>query len=87
MKGIKLPMFYKVTILEKSDNHREMIVKADSKEAAVEMIPAAKAFLFPGEDTSKYIAFPESIHIDVMGAQVPHRQISASTVSVIPISL
>ena len=68
-------MFYKVTILEKSDNHREMIVKADSKEAAVEMIPAAKAFLFPGEDTSKYIAFPESIHIDVMGAQVPHWRI------------
>ncbi len=69
-------MFYKVTILEKSDNHREMIVKADSKEAAVEMIPAAKAFLFPGEDTSKYIAFPESVHIDVMGAQVPHWRIT-----------
>ena len=69
-------MFYKVTIIEKNDNHREMIVKADNKEAAVEMIPAAKAFLFPGEDTSGYIAFPESIHIDVMGAQVPHWRIT-----------
>ena len=69
-------MFYKVTIIEKNDNHREMIVKADSKEAAGEMIPAAKAFLFPGEDTSRYIAFPESIHVDVMGAQVPHWRIT-----------
>ena len=69
-------MFYRVTILEKNDNHREMIVKADSKQAAVEMIPAAKAFLFPGEDTSGYIAFPESIHVDVMGAQVPHWRIT-----------
>ena len=47
-----------------------MIVRADSKEAAIEMIPAAKAFLFPGEDTSGYIAFPESVHIDVMGASI-----------------
>ena len=69
-------MFYKVTIIEKNDNHREMIVKADSKEAAVAMIPAAKAFLFPGEDTSEYIAFPESIHIDMLGAQVPHWRIT-----------
>ena len=69
-------MFYKITIIEKNDNHREMIVKADGKEAAVEMIPAAKALLFPGEDTSEYIAFPESIHIDVMGAQVPHWRIT-----------
>ena len=49
-------MFYKVTIIEKNDNHREMIVKADSREAAVEMIPAVKAFLFPGEDTSESFA-------------------------------
>ena len=69
-------MFYKVTMIEKNDTHREMIVKADGKEAAVEMVPAAKAFLFPGEDTSKYIAFPESVHIDVMGAQVPHWRIT-----------
>ena len=69
-------MFYKVTIIEKNDNHKEMIVKADSKEAAVAMIPAAKAFLFPGEDTSEYIAFPESIHVDVLGAQVPHWRIT-----------
>ena len=69
-------MFYKVTIIEKNDNHREMIVKADSKEAAVAMIPAAKAFLFPGEDTSEYIVFPESIHVDVMGAQIPHWRIT-----------
>ena len=69
-------MFYKVTIIEKNDNHREMIVKADSKKAAAAMIPAAKAFLFPGEDTSGYIAFPERVHIDVMGAQVPHWRIT-----------
>ena len=69
-------MFYKVTIIEKNDNHREMIVRADNKEAAVAMVPAAKAFLFPGEDTSEYIAFPESIHVDVLGAQVPHWRIT-----------
>jgi hypothetical protein len=69
-------MFYRVTILEKSDNHREMIVKADSKEAAVAQIPAAKAFLFPSEDTSEYIAFPSKVHLDVMSAKVPHWRIT-----------
>ena len=46
-------MFYRVTILEKNDNHREMIVKAENKAAALTQIPAAKAFLFPGEDASE----------------------------------
>ena len=68
-------MFYKVTIIEKNDNHREMIVKADSKEAAMEMMPAAKGFLFPGEDTSEYFAYPDKIHLDVMDTKVPYWRI------------
>ena len=69
-------MFYRVTIFEKNDNHREMIVKADSKESAMALIPAAKAFLFPGEDTSEYLAYPSTIHLDVMSAKVPHWRIT-----------
>ena len=69
-------MFYKVTMIEKNDNYREMIVKAESKEAAVAMIPAAKDFLFPGEDTSEYLAYHCMVHLDVMGAQVPHWRIT-----------
>ena len=71
-------MFYRVTILEKNDNHREMIVKAENKAAALAQIPAAKAFLFPGEDASEYTAFVSTVHLDVLEARVPHWRITVT---------
>ena len=69
-------MFYRVTILEKNDNHREMIVKAGNKADALAQIPAAKAFLFPSEDASEYTAFVSTVHLDVLEARVPHWRIT-----------
>jgi hypothetical protein len=63
-------MFYKVTLIEKNDNHKEMIVKADSKKAAAAMIPAAKAFLFPGEDAEKYDTRIGEFAVDEDGVKV-----------------
>lgn len=71
-------MFYRVSVLEKNDNQREMIVKAENKTAALAQIPAAKAFLFPGEDASKYMAFVSTVHLDVLEAQVPYWKIIVS---------
>ena len=68
-------MFYRVTMLEKSDDQKEMIVRVDNKEAALALVDAAKSFLFPGEDSSEYVVYVSECHVDILEVSVPHWRI------------
>ena len=69
-------MYYRVASFKKNDDFREMIVRVSSKEEAKKQLPAAKEFLFPGEDTTDYWCqiFPVPIKVN-LGTTIPHYRI------------
>lgn len=72
-------MHYRVAGFKKDDNTKEMIIKANSREEAIKQIPAAKAFLFPGENAENYYCSVMQVPIKVnLGTTIPHYRISVA---------
>ncbi len=71
--------YYRIAAWEKDENTKEVIVKADTREEALTQVEGAKAFLFPGEDTSNYRASVWGFTLTVnVGTEVPHYRITVS---------
>ncbi len=69
--------YYRIAAWKKDENTKEVIVKADTREEALAWVEGAKAFLFPGEDTSNYRASVWGFTLTVnVGTEVPHYRIT-----------
>ncbi len=69
--------YYRTAAIKKDDNTRELIIQADSKEEAFAKIPSAKAFLFPGEDSENYVAYPSPFQLTVnLGTTITYYRIT-----------
>ncbi|MBR4490585.1 hypothetical protein IKP13_08135 [bacterium] len=70
-------MYYRVAGFKRNPDCKEMIIRASSKEEAKKQFPAAKAFLFPGEDPDKCWCTVYEMPIKVnLGTTIPHYCIS-----------
>lgn len=70
-------MYYRVAGLKKNNDSKEMIVRVSSRKEAEAYIPAAKSFLFPGENTDGYRSVVSAVPIKVnLGTTIPHYRIT-----------
>ena len=78
-------MYYRVAGLKKDDDCREMIVRVNTRQEAEQQIPAAKAFLFPGEDTENYHCSIIMVPIKVnLGTTLPYYRITVQRTRLAP---